>query len=108
MAIVRQYTTNTVSTEQTILTADANNALDVFAITVGNRGAADADFILRDATAGSTVARYPIKAGSTFGFMRTTKEAMRQAAKGNNWTIQCSAAQAWDVTIEAVQRQGGS
>lgn len=108
MSIVRQYATAAVATETTILAADANNAQDVFAITVSNRGAADADYIVRDSLAGSTVYRWAIKAGSSFGFARPINAAVRQSAKNAVWTIQCSLAQNFDVTVEAVTRLGGS
>lgn len=104
MSIVRQFTALAVSTEQIILTADANNAQNIFALMIGNRSGVDTDFIIRDASGGSTVMRLAVKAGTSFGFNRPLNAALLQSAKNNNWTIQANGANTFDVTVEATLR----
>lgn len=104
MASNRQVTAVAATTETTIVTADAANFLDIYGITVSNRSVTDADVIIRDATAGTIVWRWAVKAGSTFGFVRDIKQAERQSAKNQNWTIVLSAALTFDITTHFVQR----
>lgn len=106
MASLRQVTSIAVNTETTILSADAANFLDIYGITLANRSATDVDVTIKDATGGTTVWRWAIKAGTTFGFMRDRKQGEAQSLKNNNWTATVSAAiTALEVTVHAVQRQ---
>lgn len=103
--LTTNYLAVTDANENTILALDANNAHDIYFISVGNRSATDVDVILRDTTGGATKYRWAVKAGATFGFVRELAAARRQSAKNSNWTIQVSAAvTAIDVSVEAIKR----
>lgn len=104
MASNRQVTAVAVTAETPIVTAAAAKFLDIYSLFISNRSVTDLDVIIRDSTGGTIVWRWAIKAGATFGFVRDIKQAERQSAVNNNWTIVLSSANTVDVTAHFVER----
>jgi hypothetical protein len=86
----RQVTTITSSTaETTIVTADADELLDIYRLTIANTSATACVVTIKDATAGTTVWVWAVPAGQSVGFSGPLDAAEPQSAVNNNWTATC-------------------
>lgn len=82
---------NGTAAETTIISAGAAGVFqDPYAILITNESTTDVIVTIREATAGSVVDTFAVKAGQTGGFCLPSADAIPQAVAANNWTAQCS------------------
>jgi hypothetical protein len=104
----KQTTTITSSAaETTIVTAGAAGVfLDIYRIIVSNTSASDGSCTIKEATSGTTVWVFAVKAGTTGGFSGDAGSATPQAAAAANWTATCTSLASWIITASYVSTKG--
>lgn len=75
------------TSETTIVTADATNKLELYCLILANTNTTNpATATIKDATGGTTRAKFQIPAGETRGFCVAADSGLPQAAANTNWT----------------------